>query len=178
MNFVQSIIELLKSFWPLAKVEAWERGEYFICGWWWRSVGPGIKVIIPWFSDVFTVPIQPTPIATPRMDITLRSGSNISFVAAAVIQVTDTRKAIVEIDDYKESTHEILAAVLADRLARVKEDRLDAENRAALLRDLRDWVNAETSAFGVECRSVRFTTFVQGSKTFRLLTDAATAPVW
>jgi hypothetical protein len=110
------------------------------------------------------------------MDLTLKSGANISFVAAAVIQVTDTRAAIVEIDDYKESTLEILSAVLADRIVRVKEDRLDAENRASLLRDLRGWVNDETSLFGVECKSVRFTTFVQGARTFRILAEVL--PQW
>jgi regulator of protease activity HflC (stomatin/prohibitin superfamily) len=176
VNFVQSLIELLKSFWPLVIVQAWERGEYFICGRRWRSVGPGLKGILPWFSDVITVSVQPVPITTGRMDLTLKSGANISFVAAAVIQVTDTRAAIVEIDDYKESTLEILSAVLADRIVRVKEDRLDAENRASLLRDLRGWVNDETSLFGVECKSVRFTTFVQGARTFRILAEVL--PQW
>lgn len=173
MNFVQSLIELLKSFWPFAIIQQWERGEYFICGRRWRTVGPGLKAFVPWFMDVISVDTQPTPISTPRMDLTLKSGGNISFVATAVIQVTDSRAAIIEIDDYKESTHEILAAVLADRMVRVKEDRLDAENRASLLRDLRGWVNDETSLFGVECKSVRFTTFVQNARTYRILTETA-----
>jgi regulator of protease activity HflC (stomatin/prohibitin superfamily) len=177
MNFVQSLIELLKSFWPLAIIQSWERGEYYVCGHRWKTVGPGLKAFVPWFSEVISVDTQPTPISTPRMDLTLKSGGNISFVATAVIQVSNPELAIAAIDDYKQSTHEILAAVLADRLVRVKEDRLDAENRASLLRDLTKWVSEETLLFGVGCNSVRFTTFVQGARTYRILTETP-PPQW
>jgi regulator of protease activity HflC (stomatin/prohibitin superfamily) len=176
VNFVQSIIELLKSFWPLVIVQAWERGEYYVCGKHWRSVGAGLKLIVPWFCEIYVVPIRSTPISTPRMDLTLRSGNNISFSSTAVVRVTDAKKAVNDIDDYKESTQEIIAATLADRHVRVKEERLDPENRAGLLRDLRGWVNEETGVFGVEAESVRFTTFVQGARTYRLLADQGAAP--
>lgn len=174
MNFVQSIIELLKSFWPFHKVQEWERGEYYVCGIHWKSVAKGVYPIVPWFCEIINVPVKPSVISTPRMDLTLKSGANISFAATAVVQVSDSSKAINEIDNYQESTQEVLAATLADRLVRVKEERLDAENRASLLRDLRDWVNDETSIFGVDTKSVRFTTFVQNAKQLRLLQDGAT----
>lgn len=175
MNFVQSIIELLKSFWPLVIVQEWERGEYYVCGIHWKSVAKGCYPIIPWFCSIVSVPIKPSILSTPRMDLTLKSGANISFAATATVRVFDSSKALNEIDNYQESTQEVLAATLADRLVRVKEERLDAENRAGLLRDLREWINAETSAFGVETQNVRFTTFVQNARQLRLLQDTGAA---
>jgi regulator of protease activity HflC (stomatin/prohibitin superfamily) len=176
MNFVQSIIDLLKSFWPLEIVQEWERGEYYVLGRHWKSFGPGMLWVVPWFCRVINVQVKPSVISTPRMDLTLKSGGNITFAATSVVQVVNSSVALNEIDNYRESTQEVLSAVLSDRLVRVKEDRLESESRASLLRDLTKWVSEETSLFGVECKSVRFTTFVQGPRTFRLLTDSATPP--
>lgn len=176
MNFVQSIIELLKSFWPFVTVQDWESGQYYVLGKWWKSFGSGrLLFIVPWFCEVYKVEIKPTVISTPRMDLTLKSGANISFAATAIVRVVNPKIALNEIDNYKESTQEVLSAVLADRLVRVVEHRLDADNRASLLRDLRGWVHEETSAFGVETESVRFTTFVQNAKQLRLLQDNGVA---
>lgn len=173
MNFVQSIIELLKSFWPFAIVKEWESGEYYVLGKHWKTFTPGLLFVPPWFCEVYVVSVKPSPISTPRMDLTLKSGAQLSFTATAVMQVEHAANALNEIDDYRESTQEILGAVLADRLSRIAEDKLDAENRASLLRDLRDRVDAETSVFGVRARSVRFTTFVVNPKQIRLLQDGA-----
>ena len=177
-DLVRLIAEFIQLLWPFRLVRTGERGGYYIGGRFWRDVGPGCWPVIPWFMDVKAYPEVPAIISTPRLDITLKDGTLLSFSVAASVRMADYHLAINTVDSYTETMIELLSAVCADRLAAVETDRLDPERRGRLLPDLRRWVNEESRTFGVETQRVRFTSFILNPRVWRLLQDATAPGAW
>ncbi len=175
----QAIIDWLHLLWPLRIVEQWENGVYYVCGKSWKTVGPGLYPLFPWFMDLRTVTVAPRPLQTERIEITLSDDSIVSFAVTASVKVVDAAAALNNIDNYHEATLLIIAAELTDHIARVNLSRLDAARRPRLARDLARWVTKETSKFGVNVSRVRFTSFIRKARVFRLIGDgAATNTEW
>lgn len=172
------IVEFIKMCWPLRTVGPWERGGLIVCGKWKREVGPGVYWVFPYFMDVHEISVAEAICGTPRLDITLKDRSTLSFSASATVQVTDVTKAVCVVDDYKETIRELLAAVLADKLADVDADRLLPDKRGRLLADLRKWTQAEAEPYGIEVKAIRFTSLLQSVKSHRLIIDQANPAQW
>lgn len=178
MSWLEAVFEKLRELWPLFIVRQWERGAYYVVGRYWKMVGPGLYVVPPFFCELRTIATVPAIVGTPRLDVTLSDGTLASFAATATCRVVDVALALNTIDDYRETTQELLAGELADRMAKVAPERLKPEVRGRLLSDLQKALNAQTAKFGVEVSRVRFTTYVTGVRTYRLLSDTGTIAQW
>ena len=170
-DFLRLVGEWLQYIFPFRIVHVYERGVMFRLGRFWKIAEPGCHVIVPFFMSLVEVTIVPGMVNTGRLNVTLQDGTTCSFVATAWTQVLDPEKAINSVEQFGETELEVLSAVCADRVARVSPNRLEPENRAALLRDLTGWVNAETEPFGIKVDKVRFSQFVLKARTFILLGD-------
>lgn len=177
-DFFRLIGEWLQFIWPMRKVQQWEHGLRYRFGRYRRTVGPGIYWIVPWFTDVLTVSTVPAITQTPRIDITAQDGTMVTLQASATVQVTEPNRAVNHVDQYLETTQELITAVVAEKLAKVDASRLAPEGRGYLLRDLRMWVDKECADFGVAVSKLRFTTFVVNPRPFRLLGDRASVAEW
>lgn len=177
-EFLRIILDSIQFLWPLRRVEQWERGGYYICGRWWKEVGPGVWPILPWFIDVLAVSSAEAIVGTGRQDITLSDKSMLSFAATATVQVTDVYKALNQVDQYTETMQELLASVLADKLAEVDAIRLEPEKRGRLFADLQRWVANEAALYGIEVKKVRFTSFIVNAKAHRLIIDQNQIAQW
>jgi regulator of protease activity HflC (stomatin/prohibitin superfamily) len=172
------LIDAIAYVWPFRKISEWEHGCYYICGRYWKTLGRGVYPVVPWFFEIIEVSMVPAIIGTGRQDITLRDGRTLSFSATAWACVTDAAKATNGVDDYRETTQELLTSVLADKLVSVDAERLETEKRGRLLTDLQKWAQAEAEPFGIDISKVRFTSFVLGARTYRVITDQSVGVVW
>lgn len=174
-NWFDALINAFTYCWPFREVEGWERGVYTFFGKPWRDVGPGRWPVVPYFMDVRAVSVVPAVIQTPLQFVTLSNGKVVSFSASAVVEVEDARKAIFDVDDYKETTQELTAAVLAQELAEASPDRFDtARKRRNLTADLAAALDGQTAGYGVRVRTVRLNNFAIDLRVFRLVQDSAT----
>jgi hypothetical protein len=128
--------------------------------------------------EVKEISVVPAIISTPRLDITLQNDVLASFRASATVEVVDYDLAVNSVDSFTETMQELLSAVLADRLAGVDPERLRPAGRTRLLSDLTRWVNEESERFGIRSSKVRFTTFVLGVRSLRLLQEVGNEPTW
>ncbi len=177
-ELMRLIVDSIAYLWPFRIVRAWERAGYLVCGRWWKEVGPGLYLVVPFFMDVHSVSVAEAICGTQRQDITLSDGSTLSFQATCTAKIVDVRKAVCSVDDFASTTQELLASVLADKLAEVDADRLSPQKRTRLFSDLKRWVAEEAAGYGVEVSKVRFVSFVTNIKTHRLLIDQSSAAVW
>ena len=177
-DFLRLVLDSVQFLWPLRLVEPWERAVYSVCGRWTFEVGPGVYPIVPWFCEVRQQSVVTAILGTPRQDITLSDGSTLTFAATAKVRVANALLACLSVDDYHETTQELIGSVLAEKLAEVDAKRLEPEARKRLLADLRRWINAESMEWGVEVSHLRFTTFVLNVKTFRLLQESQAVAPW
>lgn len=177
-DLVRLVIDTIQFAWPFRRVQQWERALYMVCGRWIWEIGPGVYPIFWFFCEVHTVSVAEAICGTNRLDITLSDGRTLSFQATCTARVADVRKAVCSVDDFSSTTQELLASVLADKLADVDADRLQPAKRARLFSDLKRWVAEEAIAYGVEVRLVRFTSFVIAPRTHRLLIDQSQPAAW
>jgi regulator of protease activity HflC (stomatin/prohibitin superfamily) len=197
MSWLQVALDFLYQFWPFVQIDPWERGVMFFSGrvvkpgWFSRlatKIGmpfrdetghllPGTYFFIPWLQDVSGVDVVPVPIGTPMLNITLDDKRTLSFSVTFIVRVFDPTMALCEVDDYKESTGEIIASKVAEKLMEVDATRIDSEKRKRLLSSLRSWVNDDTEVFGVEVLDLRFPNFAVEQKAYRILSDTALASI-
>lgn len=174
MNFLQTLIEFLQTFWPFEIIQEYERGVLYIFG---RAqeglLTPGLYVVFPWFTSIETVNIVPNPISTPLLNITLSDDKTLGYSMTAIVHVDDPWKALNNVDDYEESVGELITSKASDKLQEVDAGRLDYGSRRRLLTDLTRWVNEDTQPFGVEVDALRFTNFAINQRAYRLLIDRA-----
>ena len=175
MNFLDTLLNFLKEFWPFAIVEQTDRGVFYFFGraqkWVLR---PGLYAFVPWFTDIVPASIVPEPLSSPLLNITLKDGGTLGYSISFVFVVEDVWKALNCVDEYKDNLDEIVTAIVSEKLAEVEASRLDPASRKRLCTDLVRWVNLETTEFGVQVRSIRFTNFAINQRAYRLLMDTAT----
>jgi hypothetical protein len=174
-DLVQLVLDALQYAWPFREVEGWQRGVYTVLGSAWREVGPGRWPVIPYFMDVRAISVVSGVVRTPLQFVTLSNGEVASFSASATVQVEDARAAIFEVDDYSETTQELISAVLSQELAEVDPERFGtARRRKNLLDELGHRLDVQTVTFGVRVTALRFNNFAIGIRLFRLVQDSAT----
>jgi hypothetical protein len=166
------LVQIVQLLWPIRIVEESERAGRFFCGHWVSEKEPGWYWNVPFFMDVKPLSIAKGIVTTPRLDIPLSDGNRLSFSASSTCRVIDVKLALLAMDDYKETTQELLSAVIADKLMDVDAERVtNPEKRRRLFSDLRRWVQDEGTEFGLEFTRVRFTSLVVDAPVMRLLSD-------
>lgn len=181
-ELVKLLLDLIALLWPFRRVYPWERGVYFAFppfarGRCWE-VGPGLKVLVPWFTDLKTLTVKPEVYPTPLMFVSLQDGRVLHFSAAVTIEVRDAVKAYTELGHWIESVLEITSAAISEGLARIDPTRLDPK-RGKLDRvgeELRDEVNKALDPYGLFALRLRLSNVAPGGtvRTIRLIGDRAT----
>lgn len=166
---VRLFVEILQFLWPFRPVEHWERGIYYVLGRARSQVGPGRWPVVPYFMDVRAVSMVPAPIIGPIQRVTLLDGRKLAYSASVVAQVEDPFLAVNAVDQYQESTMELLQSVVAAKLAENDSDRLTPEKRGRFLAALGQAMDRKTSEYGVRCRDLAFTNFVLDVPTLALI---------
>lgn len=174
-QFIKEVAELV---WPFRIVPQYERACYYRCGHFWKVVGPGLKIVIPWFFDIYPVPVSKGIVGTGRCDITLADGRTLSFAATGEVRVVDPAIAVNEVDKYSQTAQELFASVVADELSRVDVDRLAPERRGRLHASIINALNTESATYGLEFSKLRFKSFVIVGKSLRLLIDQTQVDAW
>ena len=177
-ELVKLLVDGINFLWPLAIVEEWEAGGYYVFGRWWKPLKPGMYPFIPFFTSVKTISVAEAIIGTGRQDITMKDGTVLSFSATATVQVVDPYLALNKVDEYTETSRELLGSVLAEKLADVDASRLSPDKRGRLNSDLRMWVAKEGLEYGIDFRKVRFTSFLTNVRSHRLLIDQSQIASW
>jgi regulator of protease activity HflC (stomatin/prohibitin superfamily) len=175
-EFLRVLLDVIEFLWPLRIVWEWEGGGYYVCGRYWRKVGPGCWPVVPFFCDIKTVDMVPDIYSTGLQDITTKGGDVLTFEASVTFIVTDAAEALNAVVRHEETTVESAGAVLADTLADVEEERLDPTRRKGLIRTCMTRINEELTLYGTEVTALRFTTFVRKQRTYRLLMNDTGAP--
>lgn len=176
-DFLRVLLDSIAYLWPFRIVKQWDEAGYYVGGRMWKRVSAtgwnrGIYFVVPFFTDVVERSKVPGMVRTPRIDLTLDDGSTLSATAVAWAKMVDFDKAVNGVDDFRETTEETFAAVIAESLSEVDMTRLLPSKRKRLLNDLTKWVNGETLEYGVEVTNVRFTTFVLKVRAYRILQDS------
>lgn len=176
-DLMRLVMDILAFAWPFRKVYQWQVGLYYFCGRYQGEVGPGLKLIVPYFCDVKTVSVVPAIYQTPMQTITLRDGRHLTYSASITARVTNGNLAYNTLDNWNLSIVESVSGVLSEGLASADPDRFDPARgkRDRFLDELRDELNAEIGQYGLVVDALRFNNFAV-LRAYRLIQDRAVMP--
>jgi regulator of protease activity HflC (stomatin/prohibitin superfamily) len=170
-DLIQRFVDFIREFWPLRTVMAWEAGNIYRLGKYWKTVGPGMYFVIPFFWDVRTDSVVRSTYVTTLQTIDTKDGGTLTFSAAVQLEVSDFAAAQLKVHAYDETAMEDTSALLADTLMRATPRQLEIENRAELLRRCTQQLETELGEYGLTVLSLRFNNFVRNMRVYRLFND-------
>jgi regulator of protease activity HflC (stomatin/prohibitin superfamily) len=174
-ELLRQILDLIRDLSPVRVVQQWQMGLYHVGGRYWRTVGPGVQLVIPYLCEVHKVSVVPAAATTPLQTVTLRDGRTLTFSVTITYAVSDANRAFNHVERYQETVIELASGVVAEVLADADPERFDPArgNRSRLLEEVREELDAECQRFGLAVHRLRLTNFALGVRTIRLLLDRA-----
>ena len=178
-ELLRLLFDAVAYIWPFRLVYTGEEGGYYVCGKFWKKVGPGWPwPVLPWFMEVRKYPVVPAIYASKRLDLTLRDGTLLSCTVTATGQIFDFNLAINTVDSYSETVVELTSAVTARFLVLKGKADLAPEHWDSVTSELTRRLNAKSKKYGIKISGVVFTTFVFNPRVFRLMQDAGVGMEW
>lgn len=180
-DLLRLLVDVAAYLWPFRIVKSYQRGVYRVNGRVVRSTfplwssEPGLKVVVPFFTEVEAYDVQPDPLSLPRQSLTLRDGRGLICQALVTVVVDDVVAAVEEVAGFITSAQEVAAGKIADRLMRATPEEIDPDNRGRLLGGMKQSINAELTKFGCRCTELTFVQFALGARTYRFFTDTTMA---
>lgn len=177
-DFVRLVIEIIQYLWPFRKTASYQRGVYRVFGraihgkWWFNNPEPGLKLVVPFFTEVEGYLVVPDPLTLPRQSLTVRDGRALVCQALMTVVVEDIYLAIEAVAGYVVSSQEVASGKIATRLMTAEPPELEPDNRGRLLGGLKQSINSDLAKFGCRCTDLTFTQFAF-ARTYRLFNDSA-----
>jgi regulator of protease activity HflC (stomatin/prohibitin superfamily) len=131
----------------------YERGVIFRLGRLIAQKGPGLILLIPMIDRMVRVDLRTVTLNIPPQEVITRDNVPASVNAVAYFRVIDSRKAIVEVENYLLATSQISQTALRSVLGKAELDQLLSE-RERLNEELQKIIDESTEPWGVKVTAV------------------------
>ncbi len=131
----------------------YERGVIFRLGRLIAQKGPGLILLIPLIDRMVRVDLRTVTLTIPPQEVITRDNVPAGVNAVAYFRVVDSRKAIVEVENYLLATSQISQTALRSVLGKAEFDQLLSE-RERLNEELQKIIDESTEPWGVKVTAV------------------------
>jgi len=131
----------------------YERGVIFRLGRLIAQKGPGLILLIPMIDRMVKVDLRTVTLNIPPQEVITRDNVPAGVNAVAYFRVIDSRKAIVEVENYLLATSQISQTALRSVLGKAEFDQLLSE-RERLNEELQKIIDESTEPWGVKVTAV------------------------
>ena len=107
----------------------YERGVIFMLGRYWKVKGPGLIIVIPGIQKMVKVSLRTVVMDVPPQDIITRDNVTVKVNAVIYFRVMDSKKAIIEVEDYLYATSQLAQTTLRSVLGQSQLDDLYLNER-------------------------------------------------
>ena len=142
--FLGSSVRILREY---------ERGVIFRLGRLIAQKGPGLILLIPLIDRMVKVDLRTVTLNIPPQEVITRDNVPCRVNAVAYFRVIDSRKAIVEVENYLLATSQISQTALRSVLGKAELDQLLAD-RERLNEELQKIIDESTEPWGVKVTAV------------------------
>ncbi|MDD7582481.1 MULTISPECIES: SPFH domain-containing protein [unclassified Corynebacterium] len=149
------VIALLVAFaaYSLKVIKQYERGVTFRFGHLRPLMEPGLHFLWPGIDKLERVDQRVVTLTIPPQEIITKDNVSVRVNAVVMFEVTDSVKAVLEVENYAVATSQIAQTTLRTLLGRADLDDLLA-HRKELNEDLANIINGQTKRWGVVTRIV------------------------
>jgi len=138
----------------LKVINQYERGIVLTLGSYSYTLGPGLKVIIPFFQRIIKVDIRITTSDIPKQEVITRDNVPININAVVYFMVTKPENAVLKIQDYTYAVTQYAQTALRDIIGGVELDTLLTE-RQKIADEIQKLVDEETVDWGIDVTSIK-----------------------
>jgi regulator of protease activity HflC (stomatin/prohibitin superfamily) len=131
----------------------YERGVIFRLGRLIAQKGPGLILLIPLIDRMVKVDLRTVTLNIPPQEVITRDNVPAGVNAVAYFRVVDSRKAIVEVENFLLATSQISQTALRSVLGKAEFDQLLSE-RERLNEELQKIIDESTEPWGVKVTAV------------------------
>ncbi|MER0071350.1 SPFH domain-containing protein [Corynebacterium sp. KPL2850] len=140
-------------FYSLKVIKQYERGVTFRFGHLRPMLEPGLHFLLPGIDKLERVDLRVVTLTIPPQEIITKDNVSVRVNAVVMFEVTDSSKAVLEVENYAVATSQIAQTTLRSLLGRASLDDLLA-HREELNEDLAAIINGQTERWGVLTRIV------------------------
>lgn len=134
-------------------IKEYERGVAFRFGHIRPLMEPGLHFIVPGVDKLERIDLRVVTLTIPPQEIITKDNVSVRVNAVVMFEVTDSCKAVLEVENYAMATSQIAQTTLRSLLGRANLDDLLA-HREELNEDLANIINSQTERWGVLTRIV------------------------
>ncbi len=148
-----SVIVLLVIIRSFRILWEYERGVVFMLGRYWKVKGPGLILVFPIVQKMVRVDLRLVVLDIPTQEVISRDNVSLQVNAVLYFLVVDSKKAIINVEDYFEATSQLAQTTLRSVLGQHELDVILAE-RDKLNASLQGILDAQTETWGIKVRNV------------------------
>ncbi|MFC4437763.1 MULTISPECIES: SPFH domain-containing protein [Natrialbaceae] len=134
-------------------VDAYNRGALTVFGEYRKLLQPGLNIVPPFVSRVYTFDMRTQTIDVPTQEAITRDNSPVTADAVVYIRVMDAKRAFLEVDDYKNAVSNLAQTTLRAVLGDMELD--DTLSRREMINErIRTELDEPTDEWGIRVESV------------------------
>ena len=154
-SFIFGIIVFLIIILPqvIKITNEYERGVIFRLGRYAGTKGPGIFLIIPFVDKMVKIDLRVVTLDVPSQDVITRDNVPIKVDAVVYFKITEPKKAIIDVEDYRKATSQISQTSLRSVVGASTLDELLSE-REVVNQKLHEAIDAATDPWGIKVPTV------------------------
>ena len=152
IGIILALIGVFLSY-SLKVIKQYERGVTFRFGHLRPMLEPGLHFLLPGIDKLERVDLRVVTLTIPPQEIITKDNVSVRVNAVVMFEVTDSSKAVLEVENYAVATSQIAQTTLRSLLGRASLDDLLA-HREELNEDLAAIINGQTERWVVLTRIV------------------------
>lgn len=134
-------------------VKEYQRGVKFTLGKFSGVMSPGLRIVFPIIQSWERVDIRVKAVDVPDQDAITRDNVSIKVNAVLYYKVSDSKKAIIEVEEFNYAVSQLAQTTMRDVVGEVSLDEL-LSKRDAVSKRIREIVDKATDPWGIKVESV------------------------
>jgi len=149
-----ALVVVAITVWQLVEiVDAYNKGALTVFGEYRKLLEPGLNIVPPFVSRVYTFDMRTQTIDVPRQEAITRDNSPVTADAVVYIRVMDAKRAFLEVEDYELAVSNLAQTTLRAVIGDMELD--DTLSRREMINErIRTELDEPTDEWGIRVESV------------------------
>ncbi|WP_117365838.1 SPFH domain-containing protein [Natrarchaeobaculum sulfurireducens] len=148
------LVLVVATVWSMIEiVDAYNRGALTVFGEYRKLLEPGLNIVPPFVSRVYTFDMRTQTIDVPTQEAITRDNSPVTADAVVYIRVMDAKRAFLEVDDYQRAVSNLAQTTLRAVLGDMELDDT-LSRREKINARIREELDRPTDEWGIRVESV------------------------
>ncbi len=135
-------------------INQYERGIVLRLGKYRRTLGPGLRLIVPYIDKMTKVDVRTTPMDIPKQEVITRDNVTVNVDAVVYFKVLNAEKAVLETTNYTYATSTFAQTALRDVTGNFDLDEI-LSKRDEISEKIREIVDVQTDKWGIDIENVK-----------------------